>query len=670
MIGKMLLAVCGLVAMTAATAVHAATYFVDDDGVANCATATHVDCAHGCRTWAALVFQHAPTAGDHIKFCTGTYRETVTLSQDGSPGKPITLERASSSDVPAFKGTDLCTSWQSEGNGVYSCAFTPAMGTGCDNGVQKLFVDGAPIAEAQANGCPSPVTGLATLGYCSNWPVTDCTASSQCANQPDGTSGTCILSKWCWNAAAAGGPRAYLHLDGNLDPAAHVVEIGSRQAIVNVTNRSYYTLDGLTFVGGESWCTAREPFTVAAINAGPGVTITNCTWQYDGLTGLQLTGATSPVITNNVFEDQGTGWSYPPGTNQAVQAVIRTQANQTALTISGNTFRRLGSHTWSHDGGGTFVKNCGVSGGQNTAVCNAVMLSIQSPTGLVHIDDNVGDHVEDGIDLEPVQGAVFAAGSTIARNTLVGWPHNASRNAYSVRIDNLGIRCTNQSGGSVACSSLSPAPVFHEFVIERNSLLGGFRVGSRLNAGNLQAGDAFTVAFRNNIIKAGDRNFGNADAAALVIEGSTDGIQIFNNTLQCESVSAGGGSGAYISSNAAANFRNNILDFSGCSAKITDSSSVDSWNASDNIGDIANSGRCAAGANTISYVNKTGNPPDLHVLMPSSAVVDKGAVLQGITTDIDGQIRPQGAGVDIGADEVVAGAVPPPPLLISADPLP
>src|SRR5262245_32118873 len=130
----LLLAVCGSLVMTAAGAASAATYYVDDDGVANCATATHADCAHGCRTWAALISQRTPAAGDRIKFCTGTYRETVALRQNGSSGNPITLERASPSDVPVINGTDACANWTADGSGVYHCPISPtAAAAGCAN---------------------------------------------------------------------------------------------------------------------------------------------------------------------------------------------------------------------------------------------------------------------------------------------------------------------------------------------------------------------------------------------------------------------------------------------------------------------------------------------------------------------------------------------------------
>jgi len=48
---------------------------------------------------------------------------------------------------------------------------------------------------------------------------------------------------------------------------------------------------------------------------------------------------------------------------------------------------------------------------------------------------------------------------------------------------------------------------------------------------------------------------------------------------------------------------------------------------------------------------------DLHLALAISAVVDSGQTVSGLSDDFDGQSRPQGSGIDIGADEYSANIV-------------
>jgi hypothetical protein len=51
---------------------------------------------------------------------------------------------------------------------------------------------------------------------------------------------------------------------------------------------------------------------------------------------------------------------------------------------------------------------------------------------------------------------------------------------------------------------------------------------------------------------------------------------------------------------------------------------------------------------------------DLHLDYAVSSVVDRGRTVSGLVSDFDGQSRPQGDGIDVGADELILSVNPPP----------
>lgn len=66
-------------------------------------------------------------------------------------------------------------------------------------------------------------------------------------------------------------------------------------------------------------------------------------------------------------------------------------------------------------------------------------------------------------------------------------------------------------------------------------------------------------------------------------------------------------------------------------------------------------------ANATSGWFKTASSGDLHLVTQVPSVVDMGRSITGLTTDYDGQARPTGSGIDIGADEFAAMIQPMPP---------
>jgi len=59
------------------------------------------------------------------------------------------------------------------------------------------------------------------------------------------------------------------------------------------------------------------------------------------------------------------------------------------------------------------------------------------------------------------------------------------------------------------------------------------------------------------------------------------------------------------------------------------------------------------------FVNRSSG--DLHLSSAVSTAVDMGQTVSGLSDDFDGQSRPQGTGIDIGADEFLTGTALQPP---------
>jgi hypothetical protein len=520
--------------------------------------------------------------------------------------------------------------------------------TGCTNSPQKLFVNKTPITKSQANGCPSPVTNLGA-------------------------------GKWCYASGTV-----YLRKSDGMSPSADAVEVGSRTRGIDAyddfkgNHAGWLTIDGLTIWGTEGYCHDREGALDLRWMVGGGhVTVKNTTFQYFGH-GIWQTAGSDLVVDRCQFLDQGPGWTYPPLNGNAAEA-IRTQ-NVKNISITNNIFARTGSHSaplcdvaCSNNvcpNGSGLCPNCARGpSGNYTAGCWIAGVSLQSANGAIVVTDNSFTDVEDGLNIKldkDTPGPVISGG--IERNYFAAWPHPIGTDPYQQSDQTIGLYCEH-SGGPTNCAGVDGAgttPYVSQFKIDRNELRGGFQGGIALSV-LTNPGDPYAVRVSNNIVRAGDYLYGNAfEAAMRFIAGST-GIQVYNNTVQCEPNTRSGGAGLCIETGAAVDFRNNIFDFAGCSMKITDNSTSDTWNTTDNICDTAVAGRCSAGASTLVFVNEA--TANLRLAPGDVAAIDRGGTLTGFSNDIGGAPRPQASAWDIGAHEYGLTALPP-PVLISVDPVP
>jgi hypothetical protein len=170
-------------------------------------------------------------------------------------------------------------------------------------------------------------------------------------------------------------------------------------------------------------------------------------------------------------------------------------------------------------------------------------------------------------------------------------------------------------------------------LVERNLIINcdrgiGFGLGSRGNSGGI---------IRNNMIYHSSGNGQYADTG-ISLENSS-GSEVYNNTIFLEHAYPwaieyrfSGTSGVSITNN----LTNRTI------------SSRDGGNASldSNLTNAVSSWFVAASAG------------DLHLATDVAAIVDQGVAVSGLSDDFDGDARPAGGGIDIGADELGASALP------------
>lgn len=198
--------------------------------------------------------------------------------------------------------------------------------------------------------------------------------------------------------------------------------------------------------------------------------------------------------------------------------------------------------------------------------------------------------------------------------------------------------------GNTFRSIISPATTVAEFavhfwngsannLVERNVIINsdrgiGFGMDGRGNTGGI---------IRNNMIYHASGNGQYADTAIALIE--SPGSQVYNNTVYMDNnfpwaieYRFASTSGVLIANNLT---NKPIMARDGASGTVTT-----------NVTSAAASWFVDAGS---------GN---LRLASTQTLVVDKGQTISGLTNDLDGESRPQGGGVDIGADEFSAIKTP------------
>jgi hypothetical protein len=172
--------------------------------------------------------------------------------------------------------------------------------------------------------------------------------------------------------------------------------------------------------------------------------------------------------------------------------------------------------------------------------------------------------------------------------------------------------------------------------------------------------------------------FGKPDPRMWGVILSGNSNQVYNNFLyRLNEPLSGGNAGINIYTGSGNQIWNNtIADSTANGIYLTSGTGISGTEVKNNlVYSVTGSSYYDGGASTTTSGNSFGVNPsfvslstgDLHLTASSSVAIDLGTTLAGVTDDIDGNTRPQGAAYDIGADEYGATPVAEPP---APDPAP
>jgi len=236
------------------------------------------------------------------------------------------------------------------------------------------------------------------------------------------------------------------------------------------------------------------------------------------------------------------------------------------------------------------------------------------------------DHSDEGL----VEGCRFEYSARVGPQYYIGGIDVHRGRGWIVRDNHF--RYIRSPGGSIAEHAIHFWNDSRDTLVERNHIVDcdrgiGFGLGSSTHTGGTIRNNM--IFHTGNPLPDGSKGF---DDVGIGLE-SAPGARVFNNTVYF------------------------VHSYSAIEYRFSSTTGVEIANNLTNRPIMQRNGAAAVLVSNITdarsdwFVNATAG--DLHLAFPVDTVVDQGSAVDLLVDDFDRQLRPQGAGVDIGADEVV-----------------
>ncbi|HWC57826.1 MAG TPA: Ig-like domain-containing protein [Candidatus Paceibacterota bacterium] len=174
---------------------HAATYYVSSSAGSDSNSGTS-----SSSPWQTLAKINATTlkAGDSVLFARGdTFYGSLTVSQSGSSGSPITYGAYGTGANPVISGFTTLSGWASVGNGVYQAACTS-----CGSTVNMVLLNGSEVAMGRWPNANASNGGYRTITSVSgSTSFTDSSLSSASSNDWTGAEVVIRQNHWTLDRA-------------------------------------------------------------------------------------------------------------------------------------------------------------------------------------------------------------------------------------------------------------------------------------------------------------------------------------------------------------------------------------------------------------------------------------------------------------------------------------